>query len=46
MFGAAGVHCREIGEDIWNESVAEECESFDPVPWARVSVQKRGERNA
>ena len=45
LFGSGGVYCREINEDIWNERVAEECESFDPVPWARVFVQK-GERGA
>lgn len=45
LFGSGGIFCREFSEDIWDERIAEECESFDPVPWARIYVQK-GARNA
>lgn len=33
-FGSGGTYCTMFNEDIWRETIAEECGVFDPVPWA------------
>lgn len=38
LFGPGGVYCRLYQDDIWNEATAEECDDFDAVPWAAVTV--------
>lgn len=31
-FSVHGTYCIQLHEDIWNESWANDCELFDPIP--------------
>lgn len=41
LHGSGGVFCRQYLEDIWDEKIAEECDDFDPVPWARSGAKEK-----
>lgn len=38
-FGNSGTYCTLFNEEIWRETVAEECGEYTPVPWAASAAK-------